>query len=109
MFDSAALAVPAFVAAALLQDWQQKVRVDGRTLVVRRAAATDPGVLLALARVHPDGAVDLFPDGDDQCCASPSKTRQRPPPATASGPACPSPAGSPAPGRCCSPPMSASG
>ena len=66
VFDSAALAVPAFVAAALLQDWQQKFRVDGRTLVVRRAAATDPGVLLALARVHPDGAVDLFPDGDDQ-------------------------------------------
>ena len=66
VFDSAALAVPAFVSAALLQDWQQQVRVDGRTLVVRRAAAADPGVLLALARVHHDGAVDLFPEGDGE-------------------------------------------
>ncbi|MDP9208555.1 MAG: NAD-binding protein, partial [Actinomycetota bacterium] len=53
VFDSAALAVPAFVAAALLQDWQQRVEVAGRTLVVRPAAAGDPGVLLSLARVHP--------------------------------------------------------
>jgi len=62
VFDAAALAVPAFVSAALLQDWQQRVEVDGRALVVRRAAATAPGVLLPLARVH-DGAVDLFPEG----------------------------------------------
>ena len=59
VFDAAALAVPAFVSAALLQDWQQRVEVDGRALVVRRAAATAPGVLLPLARVHHDGAVDL--------------------------------------------------
>jgi Trk K+ transport system NAD-binding subunit len=63
VFDAAALAVPAFVSAALLQDWQQRVEVDGRALVVRRAAATAPGVLLPLARVHHDGAVDLFPEG----------------------------------------------
>ena len=66
VFDSAALAVPAFVSAALLQDWQQRVEVDGRTLVVRHAAATEPGVLLPLARVHPDGTADLFPDTDEQ-------------------------------------------
>jgi Trk K+ transport system NAD-binding subunit len=82
VFDSAALAVPAFVSAALLQDWQQRVEVDGRTLVVRRAAATEPGVLLPLARVHPDGTADLFPDTDDQllCLAeAPSARRNRHP------------------------------
>ena len=66
VFDSAALAVPAFVSAALLQDWQQRVEVDGRTLVVRRAGAGDPGVLLPLARVHPDGTAELFPEGEDE-------------------------------------------
>jgi Trk K+ transport system NAD-binding subunit len=66
VFDSAALAVPAFVSAALLQDWQQRVEVDGRLLVVRRAAAGEPGVLLPLARVDADGGAELFPDGDDQ-------------------------------------------
>jgi Trk K+ transport system NAD-binding subunit len=66
VFDAAALAVPAFVSAALLQDWQQRLQVAGRTLEVRRGAAGDPGVLVALARVHPDGRVDLFPDGDGE-------------------------------------------
>jgi len=66
VFDSAALAVPAFVSAALLQDWQQRVEVDGHTLAVRRASPGDPGVLLALARVRPDGSAELFPGGDDQ-------------------------------------------
>jgi Trk K+ transport system NAD-binding subunit len=78
VFDSAALAVPAFVSAALLQDWQQRVEVDGRTLVVRRAAATEPGVLLPLARVHPDGTADLFPDTDDQLlCLAEAPTARR--------------------------------
>jgi Trk K+ transport system NAD-binding subunit len=79
VFDSAALAVPAFVSAALLQDWQQRVEVDGRTLVVRRAVAADPGVLLPLARIGPDGTAELFPDGDDEvlCLAeSPPATRR---------------------------------
>jgi Trk K+ transport system NAD-binding subunit len=65
VFDSAALAVPAFVSAALLQDWQQRVEVDGRTLVVRKAGVGEPGVLLPLARVRPDGGADLFPDTDE--------------------------------------------
>jgi Trk K+ transport system NAD-binding subunit len=79
VFDSAALAVPAFVSAALLQDWQQRVEVAGRTLVVRRAGASEPGVLLPLARVRPDGTADLFPDGDDPvlCLAeAPPPTRR---------------------------------
>jgi Trk K+ transport system NAD-binding subunit len=66
VFDSAALAVPAFVSAALLQDWQQRVEVEGRTLEVRRAAPAEPGVLLPLARVRADGTAELFPDADDQ-------------------------------------------
>jgi Trk K+ transport system NAD-binding subunit len=39
VFDSAALAVPAFVSAALLQDWQQRVEVDGRLRVTPRSRA----------------------------------------------------------------------
>jgi len=65
VFDSAALAVPAFVSAALLQDWQQRVEMAGQTLVVRRAAATDPGVLLPLARVGLNGTAELFPEADE--------------------------------------------
>jgi hypothetical protein len=87
VFDSAALAVPAFVSAALLQDWQQRVEVAGRTLVVRAAAATDPGVLLPLARVRPDGSAELFETaGDELLClaeAPPSRRNrhpERPPP-----------------------------
>jgi Trk K+ transport system NAD-binding subunit len=77
VFDSAALAVPAFVSAALLQDWQQRVEVAGRTLAVRRAAADSPGVLLPLADVRPDGTAELFPDGGEEllCLA------EAPPPA----------------------------
>jgi Trk K+ transport system NAD-binding subunit len=77
VFDSAALAVPAFVSAALLQDWQQRVEVAGRTLAVRRAASDAPGVLLPLADVRPDGTTELFPDGGEEllCLA------EAPPPA----------------------------
>jgi Trk K+ transport system NAD-binding subunit len=79
VFDSAALAVPAFVSAALLQDWQQRLKIDGRTLVVRRAAATEPGVLLPLARVHPDGTADLFPvAGDELLCLAEAPPTRRP-------------------------------
>jgi Trk K+ transport system NAD-binding subunit len=81
VFDSAALAVPAFVSAALLQDWQQRVEVAGRTLVVRRAAADGPGVLLPLADVRPDGTAELFPAGGEEllCLAEapPSARRAR--------------------------------
>jgi Trk K+ transport system NAD-binding subunit len=77
VFDSAALAVPAFVSAALLQDWQQRVEVAGRTLVVRRAPAGGPGVLLPLADVRPDGTTELFPDeGEELLCLA-----EAPPPA----------------------------
>jgi Trk K+ transport system NAD-binding subunit len=80
VFDSAGLAVPAFVAAALLQDWQQRVEVDGRTLVVRKAAVGEPGVLLPLARVRPDGTAELFPDSEEPvlCLADAPPTTGRP-------------------------------
>ena len=79
VFDAAGLAVPAFVSAALLQDWQQRVQVAGRTLVVRRAAATDPGVLLPLARVHPDGTASLFPAaGEELLCLAEAPPARRP-------------------------------
>jgi Trk K+ transport system NAD-binding subunit len=79
VFDSASLAVPAFVSAALLQDWQQRIEVAGRTLVVRRAAATEPGVLLPLASVQPDGTTELFPAAGDQllCLAWAQPTARR--------------------------------
>jgi Trk K+ transport system NAD-binding subunit len=79
VFDSASLAVPAFVSAALLQDWQQRVEVAGRTLVVRRAAAAEPGVLLPLADVQPDGTAELFPAAGDQllCLAWAQPTTRR--------------------------------
>ena len=106
VFDSASLAVPAFVSAALLQDWQQRIEVAGRTLVVRRAAATE---LLPLASVQPDGTTELFPAAGDQllCLAGPG-----PPPAAPgarSGRPWSSPAASPPPGRCCSGPTPACG
>jgi Trk K+ transport system NAD-binding subunit len=79
VFDSAALAVPAFVSAALLQDWQQRVEVGDRTLVVRQAVPAEPGVLLPLARVHPDGSADLFPDtGDAVLCLAEAPPTRRP-------------------------------
>jgi len=79
VFDSASLAVPAFVSAALLQDWQQRVEVAGRTLVVRRAGAGEPGVLLPLASVQPDGTTELFPAAGDQllCLAWAQPTTRR--------------------------------
>jgi Trk K+ transport system NAD-binding subunit len=79
VFDAAALAVPAFVSAALLQDWQQRVEVAGRTLVVHPAAATEPGVLLPLAKVHPDGTAEPFPDTDEPVLSlaeAPTTTRR---------------------------------
>jgi TrkA-N domain len=79
VFDSAALAVPAFVSAALLQDWQQRVEVDGRTLVVRQAVPAEPGVLLPLARVDPDGSAELFPDtGNRVLCLAEAPSTHRP-------------------------------
>ena len=69
VFDAAALAVPAFVSAALHHDWRQPLEVGGRRLVVRQGSAADADVVLPLARIRDDGTADLFPsDGDDLLC-----------------------------------------
>lgn len=69
MLDAAAIAVPAFVSAALHRDREQRVLVNGRPLVVRRASSGEPGVLMPLAHVLPDGTAELFPpSGTDLLC-----------------------------------------
>lgn len=78
VFDAAALAVPAFVSAALHHDWRQPLEVAGRRLVVRQASAADVDVVLPLARIRGDGTADLFPtDGDDLLCLAEAR-QQRP-------------------------------
>ncbi|HEV8649194.1 MAG TPA: NAD-binding protein [Actinomycetes bacterium] len=69
VLDAAAMAVPAFVSAALHRDRQQRLQVNGRRLVVRPASPGEPGVIMPLAHVLPDGDAELFPPaGDDQLC-----------------------------------------
>jgi Trk K+ transport system NAD-binding subunit len=69
VFDAAALVAPAFVSAALHEDWEERIEVAGRTLVVRQGAVGDSGVLLALARLRRDGTGELFPaEGQDALC-----------------------------------------
>ncbi|MDQ3856398.1 MAG: NAD-binding protein, partial [Chloroflexota bacterium] len=69
VLSAPAIAAPAFVAAALHEDWQQRITVAGRPLVIRQASARDPDVLLPLARETVDGADELFPsNGDGLLC-----------------------------------------
>ncbi|HEX8133580.1 MAG TPA: NAD-binding protein, partial [Actinomycetes bacterium] len=49
VFDAAALAVPAFVSAALYHDWRQPLEIAGRRLIVRQGSAADADVVLPLA------------------------------------------------------------
>ncbi|MEO8286373.1 MAG: NAD-binding protein [Chloroflexota bacterium] len=80
VFSSSAIAAPAFIAAALHLDWEQRIDVAGRSLVVRAgkgrgrvwgngkgtvaigAAAPDAPTLMYLACVKGDGTATLFPD-----------------------------------------------
>jgi hypothetical protein len=106
VLDAAAIAVPAFVSAALHRDRQQRLQVDGRSLVVRRGSAGDPGVLMPLARVRADGGAELFRRPATSCCAWPTSRRRgrgtvRGSAAAACGHGVP--ARSPRSGRCCSP------
>ncbi len=61
VLSSSAIAAPAFVSAALRQDWQQEVTVGGRTLQVRTLRATDPATIVPIARVTKERRVELFP------------------------------------------------
>jgi hypothetical protein len=79
ILDAAAMAVPAFVSAALHRDRQQRLQVDDRSLVVRPASASDTDVLLPLARVHADGDAELFPaPGDGLLCLATDDAPTRP-------------------------------
>ncbi len=74
VLDPSAIAAPAFVSAALHEPWEQRIDVAGRRLVVRQGSSDDPDVLLPLARVHPGGSAELFPDGgDDLLCLAASQ------------------------------------
>ena len=69
VLSSSAIAAPPFVDAALHDDWDQRITVAGRTLVVRPGAAGQPDVLMPVARFRDNGAVELFPrDGADLLC-----------------------------------------
>jgi Trk K+ transport system NAD-binding subunit len=69
VFDSAALAAPAFVSAALHEDWEQRIEVGGSSLIVRHGSTSDPDVVLPLARLLPDGTAEPFPsEGEDVLC-----------------------------------------
>ena len=79
ILDAAAMAVPAFVSAALHRDRQQRLRVGDRSLVVRPASASEPEVLLPLARVHADGDAELFPaPGEQLLCLAADDAPTRP-------------------------------
>jgi voltage-gated potassium channel Kch len=81
VLSSSIIAAPAFIAAALHLDWEQRIDVAGRSLVVRAgkgsgntrghkgaasidAMASDPRTLMQLACIRADGTASLFPDGD---------------------------------------------
>ncbi|MDQ5825737.1 MAG: NAD-binding protein [Chloroflexota bacterium] len=79
VLSSSEIAAPAFIAAALHPYWEQRLEVEGHTLVVRAARAQgrvwggnrgavavtkDPRVLLPLACIKGDGTATLFPDTD---------------------------------------------
>ena len=66
VLSSSAIAAPAFVSAALRQDWQQEIAIGGRTLLVRTARTGEPGTLVPLARITSEQEVELFPSNGDE-------------------------------------------
>ncbi|MGA7731473.1 MAG: NAD-binding protein [Chloroflexia bacterium] len=82
VLSSSAIAAPAFIAAALHLDWEQRIDVAGHSLIVRAgkgkgrvwgkdrgivsigAMARDPQTLMHLACIKGDGTASLFPDVD---------------------------------------------
>ena len=78
VLSSSAVSAPAFVSAALEADFEQRVDVDGRTLILRHADADDPDVLLAVASTV-GGGLQLFPPRTDGalCLALPPAVDRR--------------------------------
>lgn len=82
VLSSSTIAAPAFIAAALHLDWEQRIEVAGHSLVVRAgkgrgrlwgrdrgivsigSVARDPHTLMHLACIKGDGTASLFPDVD---------------------------------------------
>lgn len=82
VLSSSAISAPAFIAAALHLDWEQRIDVAGRSMIVRPgkgrgrvwgkdrgmvsigATARDPSTIMHLACVKGDGTASLFPDVD---------------------------------------------
>lgn len=64
VLSSSVIAAPAFVSAALETDFEQRVDVDGRTLILRHADAADPEVLLPVALTTGEG-IEFFPPPTD--------------------------------------------
>lgn len=82
VLSSSAIAAPAFIAAALHLDWEQRIDVAGHALIVRAgkgkgrvwgkdrgsvsigSIARDPHTLMHLACIKGDGTASLFPDAD---------------------------------------------
>ena len=65
VLSSSVIAAPAFVSAALETDFEQRVDLDGRTLILRHANADDPDVLMPVALTGPDGSFEFFPPPTD--------------------------------------------
>lgn len=93
VLSSSEISAPAFIAAALHLDWEQRIDVAGHSLVVRagkgrgrvwgkgRGAVSmnvgmgkDPRILLPLACIKGDGTATLFPDSDPGPDAMPPAT-----------------------------------
>jgi Trk K+ transport system NAD-binding subunit len=65
VLSSSAIAAPAFVSAALVQEWEQEINLGGKRLKVRTARKDDPHALVPIARVSAEHGVQLFPSRDD--------------------------------------------
>ncbi len=65
VLSSSVIAAPAFVSAALETDFEQRVDVDGRTLILRHAGEEEE-VLLPVASTTAAGGLVLFPEQADK-------------------------------------------
>ena len=63
VLSSSSIAAPAFVEAAVQEQFEQRLEVGGKVLVLRRARPDEPDVLLAVAATDTGGAVVIFPEG----------------------------------------------
>ena len=63
VLSSSSIAAPAFVEAAVQEQFEQRLEVGGKVLVLRRGKPDEPDVLLAVAATDDGGGVVLFPEG----------------------------------------------